>query len=273
MKEMTLKELQTVSLEILNDIHDFCERNNIYYILCGGSLIGAIRHQGFIPWDDDIDIAMPRPDYEKFIHSYKSNKGYKLFSRQIEGGEDVFVAFSRVCEMEKTFVDASLMPWSKYKTGLWIDVMPLEGANRKEIIEQKRYKKAYQFWHRTIFCRYALLNVSMTTEWLMKLKIIFCKIFFKNRFHFVDKLIQLCKECDYEKSNFFTDLAITHYGMREYNPKSYLENRILVQFEDFHFYIPSGYDGWLRHIYGDYMQLPPESEQIQKHNVNKYYWK
>ena len=71
MREMALKEIQQVSLDILKDVHQFCINNGIHYSLCYGTLLGAIRHNGFIPWDDDIDIMMPRPDYDRFVNTYK----------------------------------------------------------------------------------------------------------------------------------------------------------------------------------------------------------
>lgn len=273
MRSMTNKDIQNVSLEILKDIHEFCEEHNIYYTLCGGSLIGAIRHNGFIPWDDDIDIALPRPDYERFIKTYKSKNGFQLFSREIEGGDGVYIAFSRVCEMNKTFVDASLNPWSKYETGIWIDIMPLDGATDDGGMELKRWKKANEVWRRSVWARFSLIRLFSAPDFYNFAKIVFCKMFFKRKFHYIDKLIEICKECDYDKVNHFTDLAITHYEMREYNPQSLLDNRFLHEFEGGQFYVLSGYDGWLKHIYGDYMKLPPEEERIHKHEVNKYYWK
>lgn len=101
MKEMTLKEIQAVSLEILKDVHMFCLKNDIKYTLQGGTLLGAIRHNGFIPWDEDIDIAMPRPDYERFCQTYASENGYKLICRH---NSECYVMYARVCEMEKTLV-------------------------------------------------------------------------------------------------------------------------------------------------------------------------
>lgn len=80
MKEMTLREVQLFELDILKDVHEFCMANHINYSLAYGTLIGAIRHKGFIPWDDDIDIVMPRPDYDRFCRTYKSQAGYEIFS-------------------------------------------------------------------------------------------------------------------------------------------------------------------------------------------------
>ena len=125
MRIMTSDDSKQVSLEVFDDIHDFCIKNNIRYSLSGGTLIGAIRHGGYIPWDDDIDIYMPRPDYERFLKSYKSSNKFRLFAKSLSNSEMVY---ARVCEMEKTFVTSRLNFWTKEEKGVWIDIFPVDGA-------------------------------------------------------------------------------------------------------------------------------------------------
>lgn len=274
MKKMTSEDIQRVSLEILRDIHSFCVENDIFYTLCGGTLIGAIRHNGFVPWDDDIDIAMPRPDYDKFICTYRSKSGYKLLSREVQGGDKgVYIAYSRVCEMEKTYVDTSYQPWSAYNTGIWIDIMPLDGASSVETEEKKRLALA----KRTFLCL-GWARKSVVPFWKARsvfdfFKLIYCVLFFYKRYKAADKLIEICRKEDYKTSSYFTDLSVVHYGLKEYNSKELLRDKILWPFGQDNFYVLSGFDSWLRHIYGDYMKLPPKEKQVKPHDFNEYYWK
>ena len=102
MRELTLPELQSICLEILIDIDDFCTKNNIRYSLAHGTLIGAIRHKGFIPWDDDLDINMPRPDYEKFKNTYKSDKFEFIIQKSIElGVNKIIPVITDFCDIKK----------------------------------------------------------------------------------------------------------------------------------------------------------------------------
>ena len=128
MKEMTLRELQLFSLEILKDVHHFCVDNNIRYSIYGGTLLGAVRHKGFIPWDDDIDIIMPRDDYDKFCDSYIS-ESYVLVNRTKDSSYQL--AYSRVCDIKKTQYKA-IEPCSRNSTGVWIDVFPADGCPENE---------------------------------------------------------------------------------------------------------------------------------------------
>ena len=141
---MTSKEVQQVSLDILRDVHTFCVQNGIRYSLQGGSLLGAIRHEGFIPWDDDIDIIMPRPDYERFCSSYKSSKNYKLICK---GNDVCYLLFARVCDMENTYVNSDLCPWTNQKTGVWIDVFPADGAEDDINEAKKHIEKAIKLFN------------------------------------------------------------------------------------------------------------------------------
>lgn len=274
MREMTIEEVQRVSLEILRDVHDFCVRNRIKYTLQGGTLIGAVRHKGFIPWDDDVDIAMPRPDYDRFIRTYTSEKGYKVFSRELDGCGDVLIAFARICDMETTWVDDSYCPWMHRDKGVWIDLFPLDGVENSLSLCRKRIKKMTVLWHQGTFLRWC------NTPWslISGTKNIFKQIIKKmvasfSSYKSVDKHISMCKAIKWEDSTYYSNLAYLRYGIRERHHKRVLDETILVPFEHDYFYIMKGYDEALHEKYGDYMQFPPEEKQVRGHDINKYYYK
>ena len=274
MEEMNIKEVQDISLELLKEVHDFCIENDIKYTLFGGTLIGAIRHHGFIPWDDDLDIAMPRPEFDKFIHNFRSKKGNKLFSREIQG-DDVELAFARLCEMNKTFVEDH-HPWTKEEKGIWIDIFPLDGIEKDLELANRRIDKIFKVWNIGCAIRSSKNTFNPKINLFLKLKQMvkgflfqFLSIIYKP----YDKHIKLCKEVRFDIASYYANLSWPGWKMREYCPKHVLDDYILVSFEDSKFYVMKGYDESLRLKYGDYMQLPPIQKRRPKHSFNVFYWK
>ena len=273
MKQMTIQEVQQVSLDILKDVHEFCVENNIRYSLAYGTLLGAIRHNGFIPWDDDIDIMMPRPDYERFIHSYNSKKGYRLFSREIKGGENVYRCISRVCEMEKTYVDPTLVPWTNIDTGISIDILPIDGAPDDERKARKNIsRRATLLYISRIYRRklspFPLIFHGSLNHIIRALGNRLISLFIPRKC--MDVMINYQKKYDYSKANYVC--ANTTYGMGEWMPKYLVESYMLHQYVDSKFYIFSEYDTILKKYYGNYMILPPVENQTV-HVFNNYYWR
>ena len=273
MREMTLKDIQNVSLDILKDIHDFCVENDIKYTLFGGTLIGAIRHKGHIPWDDDLDIAFTRPEYEKFVKTYQSKRGYKLFARERQG-ENVYISYARVCEMDKTFVDTSLWPWTDEEKGVWVDVFPLDGAD-DDIEKAKLFCiKNQKIWRKGCILRYLRTSYKKLRTSRLKIFWIICHIFFLHKYTKIwDTHIALCKTIPFENAKYYSQWAWPGWKMREYYLTSAFSDYQLVPFEDAEFYVMKGYDGALRAKYGDYMELPPIEERTQRHSGFKCYWK
>ena len=164
-RQLGLKDIQRVSLDILKDVHAFCISNGINYSLAYGTMLGAVRHKGFIPWDDDIDIIMPRPDYERFKKSFKSSKGNVLVTE-----DESYIAFSRVCDTQRTMTGKSLWPWSKKELGLWIDIFPLDAVENDKQMFHDKIQRLESLSTKQIKARNAKVCPSMSFGVIQNLK-------------------------------------------------------------------------------------------------------
>lgn len=275
MKEMTTREVQLVCLELLKDVHEFCIEHDIHYSLSGGSLIGAIRHNGFIPWDDDADIQMPRPDFDRFIKTYKSKRGFQLYAREKEdGGNKVYSRVARVFEIDKTYVDQMAESVIGKQIGVWIDIIPVDGApgTKSQAI---KFMKEVTRRERLVSClstsKAAWSDMYKFTSMFERVKFCVKKIigyFISNSY--VDNFVKFARQYDYNNSSFF--YATPHYGIREWQPKEVMNRFVLHKFEDTELFIMAGYDANLKSLFGDYMQMPPKDKQVV-HEIYKRYWK
>ena len=175
MSPLTVKEIQGVLLQIMKCVHKFCIENDIKYSLDGGTLIGAIRHKGYIPWDDDIDIAIPRPYYDKFVKSFKDTNECKLLAP--EKGNS-YINYARVCDIKQTIGDFHT-PWTKEDVGVWIDVFPIDGEAEDEDIWKKEVHRLIRYRWLSFFSRlpYTKFRKDVSLKQNMKTlgkKILFC---------------------------------------------------------------------------------------------------
>lgn len=275
MREMTTREVQQVSLDILKDVHEFCVKNGIRYSLSGGTLLGAIRHNGFIPWDDDIDIQIPRSDYDRLVNTYVSDKGYKMFCHETKEGKEknVTYPYARVCDMTRTVVDMGIIPWVSERVGVWIDVLPCDGMP-SELNEAYRHLKKVACVTRHAYWKGIGLSswMNMNRGRNLNERIKFCmkkSVGLLMWYDPLEKMQRLRRKYNYENSEYF--FATTHYNIGEWQPKKSMESFELHKFEDCEFYIMAGYDANLKSLFGNYMNLPSENERVS-HGFNKYYY-
>lgn len=277
MRELTLKELQAKSLEITKDIHDFCVANGIRYNIAFGSLLGAVRHGGFIPWDDDMDIVMPRPDYDRFVATYKSDR-FRMVC--LENTPDCYIPFGRVCDTEETLA-RSIIPWHghSFKSGVWVDIFPLDAIPQ----DPEEYR-----------LHYGVLNhlYSYTVK-LRKVQAILGDAFsFKTQFKVLQRRRthpRLVKEnpVDYvkyihniiAKYPFTEDCRVSQLccpdtedgGIMYQDTSEYME----MPFDGVNLMVPVNYDKVLKLSFGeDYMTPPPAKKRKPlQSNYVRFYWK
>ena len=269
-KEMTLREVQEFSLEILKEVHDFCVENKIRYSLAYGTLIGAVRHKGFIPWDDDIDIMMPRPDYEKFCKTFSSSR-YKVLSSY---SPESYLSFSRVYDDERTTAKTSIV-WAKVPAGLWIDIFPVDGAedDRKKL--GRRYAKAHTYWSIVFYSRGAKSRMTRGFRLKDNVKILAKKVLFLNGIflsHFKNKQEKLIQQYKFEECAKWSQLSCPDNKNAEHSSIGDFSDFELVPFEKYQFCIIKNYDAILKMTYGDYMTLPPENERVPKQSHIHFHW-
>ncbi len=263
MKTIDINECHAILLDLAKELHRLCVKHNIPCIMIGGTMLGAIRHKGFIPWDDDVDIVMPRPDYERFCKTYKSDKGMRM----IYYGNDktALAAFARVVECEKTDYQTE-RPWTAQKSGVWIDVFPLDGvANQEEY--SRRYKRLKPISWFVYKFRRQNHHIVPADVWWSKTKTIIARIIGFNGWLpsiLLNKvIIRTMTIHNYEDCDAYGQISCLDDGPIVFSKKGF-DNPVLLVFEDTRFRAMSDYDEVLRKLYGDYMQLPPEDKRAPK---------
>ena len=274
MQKMTNRELQLFCLDILKDVHSFCVKNEITYSLAYGTLLGAVSHKGFIPWDNDIDICMPRPDYERFVKHYES-KNYQLAYFGNNSKRDCLISFARVFDEKKTIAKNSF--WAAKDTGVWIDVFPLDGVsnNKDDFVEM--YSKMKKEWVDLLHKRVQYKYFSRANTFRMKWNFFARKIAFFNGLggHGLQKkYIEEMQKIPFDSAKYWSQLAVMDNGPVEYMPKETFSKCLLMNFEDASFFVMNGYHENLKAVYGDdYMIPPPEGKRTVHDAIIEYYWK
>ena len=275
MKQLELKDIQKECLNILKDVHHFCETNGIRYSLAYGTLLGAIRHKGIIPWDDDIDIMMPRPDYERFCKTYKSN----LF--KIAPPKESYISFARVYDDRRTVFE-TITPWTPNPCGVNIDIFPLDAVSDNFADFSHIYKKLYRSLmilkrHRDTITslRKALLYLSLPKQWKMIPKLIIKKLMYSNYSpaNLIAEINTISQQHEWGSTSHIAQMVCADNGVdHSWFESSWMDKIILKDFETEQFYVTADYDKMLTLMFGDYNTPPPPSMQVV-HTNGRYFYK
>ena len=255
---LTIKEQQEVMLGIMKAIHTFCVKNNIKYILLYGTLLGAVRHKGFIPWDNDMDIGIPRPDYDKLVTLLNSGKtiGEHFYHLHYTNDDNYHYQIMRICD-DRTIVKPPYIRDQPKRMGVWVDIFPIDGVPRKTPLGILRRTRLFINKKLQIADIYSVRDKK---DFANRAGNMICKIFpnAKKRNYKIDSIL---RKTQFETSEFVGDMEDRDEKIFSFE-RSFFEEYVLLEFEDTKFFCPVKWDEYLRKAYGDYMQLPPEDKRM-----------
>lgn len=266
MKTIEAEDLKRIQIDILKDVHCFCLSNDIHYSLAYGTLLGAIRHKGYIPWDDDIDIMMLRQDYEKFIRTFPGSfEHLSICSPEID--LNYYAPYANVWDNRTVLEEGVNIDNHRGQSiGIKIDVFPIDRTSSSRLFAfysrilyrlwySHRYRKNIRSEHR-FNCKYMCLNMVADIIGYKNIQ----RLIIHNATRYVNS-----------KSQYLDMLAFYNVGSRAFKSidfNSYIE----VPFENHFFFSIAGFDDYLKCAYGDYMLLPPEEKRVNHHHF-KACWK
>lgn len=265
MKQLSLQEIRQIEFELLKVFDAFCKNNGIKYFLSNGTLLGAVKYKGFIPWDDDIDVFVPREDYNKLLVLFKDDERYKLFS--FERNKKYCFPYAKFCDLttkkEEENTNNGLV------LGIDIDVFPLDAWDP----DLDKAKQEVKRISRKMFCLgltklYKSDSVNPIKRVIKRSAMTFCKMLGSKRF--IRDIIKESNKSEQNGSLYLGCKSWCIYGEREIIPANVFLSTIEVEFEGEKFPAPVGYDIYLHCLYGDYEKDPPIEKQKSHHKYRAY---
>ncbi|MCI8744234.1 MAG: LicD family protein [Lachnospiraceae bacterium] len=255
-QKIEFDEARQLELNLLVKFADFCEKENLRYYLAYGTLIGAVRHKGFIPWDNDVDVVMPRPDYTRFMEL--------ILRRPIEDYIEVLdyhkvktFPFIKLIDNRTRLKEHFLV--TEDNLGIYIDIFPLDGFPDSKEEQHRLFKKAAFYYKLYAFANYRFNTGANFWKKLIKNTLYpFSRLV--SSYKVCELLNNLCKAYDYDQSNMVGDI-VWGFDEREIISKECFQT-IYGEFEEYKLRIPQGFDQYLTQCYGEYMRLPKEEERI-----------
>ncbi len=263
MKQEILKKLQKYQIEILDEVVRICQKHKIQYFIIGGNLIGAIRHKGFIPWDDDLDIAMMREDYDKFLEVATQEIDKRMLVDYAENNEYYYLPFAKIRLRDSIYEEPEQKNYQGPK-GIWIDIFPMDNANQEDSL----FIRWQTFLKESIhFINAIKANVTSEKNSIMKKIIRF--IFKPISTQKLVRLQQKIMKWENRKEAKYCISFGARYGMRKQTMlKSVFLPATQVEYEGKMYDAPGNYEFYLKRVYGDYMTLPPEDKRVT-HNPRR----
>lgn len=260
----TLRDLQIAELDGLNFFDDFCRNHGLTYYLCGGCLIGALRNKGFVPWDDDIDVLMPRPDYEQFLRLYKEENPSKRFVLLDGNKENTYGnIFAVIVDTDHTLIKEYQKDMDM-PHGIPLDIFPIDGLASGKFARYMQYAwtMIYSLFRSGIVPKNQGGLLSFGSKVLLGIfrgKGVRYKIW-----RFAEKRMS---SYSFETSENVAELCAGFYFMKKVYPRKIYDSVTEVEFEGRNYLAMRNYDEYLKIPFGNYMELPPEEKRVAHHDI------
>ena len=262
-----MNSLQEKLLEILKAFIKVCDKHNLQYFLVYGSTLGAIRHKGFIPWDDDIDVAMPRGDYEKYLQLQSEYEGTPYFIQTFKTDPCYIYNYAKLRDSSTTFIEN---PFKNHRInhGLFIDIFPVDGMSRTMGDREKIGKKNKFTWRQVYFSYLPALRRKVHKRTFFKdilLNIVAGLTYIFDIAHYRNKRVEkFVRQVPFEEAAMAGILFGFTWRINCMDANLFRET-VEVPFEDIMVKVPKNYDQYLKNLYGDYMKFPPKEQQVGHH--------
>lgn len=262
-----MNKIQEKELEVLKEVIKIIERHKLTYYAVGGTCIGAVRHNGFIPWDDDIDIAMPREDYEKFRILYYKELPDKYMKIDGDNCKSHNYLFTKIYDSSTTYIEDYAKYLPERYTGVFVDIMPIDGINSNIIMRKIINYDIEKIAHLNDLNRpwiddkknfMTILKNKMKRQMQMHVKY----NYFSNR------IVEKLKKYNFSSSKYvyFTWRSYADYSEKVFK-KDIFEKGVKIPFESILINVPQKYDIYLEQDFGNYMELPSEDKRISGHKI------